>query len=477
MSAKKFLCITLVLALMVFAFSGCGGSSHNNFSSTNNENQEQEQQQDNQQEQQQDQNQDQQQENQQDQDQNDNDDDNADDNADDNTGDDNNDDASDYDYSSTTAGENAILADGEDESYSDVTVYKSGNYSGSEEADFYGTNAAILALNGATLTLSGITVTTEGSYANGVFCYGGSSSSNGGAPAMPGRISATGDGSTVNISDSTITTSSNNSGGIMVTGGGVLTASNLTITTSGGSSAAIRSDRGGGTMTVKGGTYTTSGTGSPAIYCTADISVSDATLKSTTAQGVVIEGKNSVTLNDCAMTVDNTTINGSQSTRKQAVMIYQSGSGDASTGKGEFDMSGGSITNNTGDIFYITNTTAEIDLSGVTITNNDSSGVFLRAELAGWSTTNGGTVELTADNQTITGDFVIDSASSLTLELEDSSTMTGAINTANSGASVSVSIEAGSTWTLTGNSYVTSLTNNGTINKGSYTLYVNGTAQ
>ena len=82
----------------------------------------------------------------------------------------------------------------------------------------------------------------------------------------------------------------------MTTGGGVTVASNLTVETSGRSSAAIRTDRGGGTVVADGGSYTTSGLGSPAICSTADITVSNATLVSDLSEGVRIEGKNSITL-------------------------------------------------------------------------------------------------------------------------------------------------------------------------------------
>ena len=91
----------------------------------------------------------------------------------------------------------------------------------------------------------------------------------------------------------------------MTTGGGTMNATNLTIYTTGNSSAAIRSDRGGGTVTVNNGSYTTDGTGSPVIYSTADITVNDAYLESTASQGVVVEGKNSVTLNDVELVADN----------------------------------------------------------------------------------------------------------------------------------------------------------------------------
>ena len=192
----------------------------------------------------------------------------------------------------------------------------------------------------------------------------------------------------------------------------------------------------------------------------------------------MIEGGNSITLTDCNLDAHHTKKNGQDSTY-QAVLIYKSMSKDASSGASTFTMTDGKITNENGDIFCVTNTTTTITLSGVTITNSDSSGNFLRAEGQNWGTSgsNGGTVTLNASGQDMAGNIVVDSSSSLALNLKDSSNYSGAVNTSGTAGTVNVTIEAGSTWTLTGNSYVTSLTNNGTINKGSYTLYVNGTAQ
>ena len=376
-------------------------------------------------------------------------------------------------YSTTSEG-NALTADGQTVTYSNITVTKTGDASGSSDGqggfDWTGTNAAVLAKNGAKLTISGSStrITSNAKGGNAVFSYGGSNSNN---------SNNSGDGTTVTISDATITTTGSNSGGIMTTGGGVMNASNLTITTSGGSSAAIRSDSGGGTVTVTGGTYTTNGTGSPAIYSTAAISVYGADLVSTNSQGVVIEGGNSVTLDTVNINANHATLNG-KDTMHQAVMIYQSMSGDASGGSSSFSMTDGSITNTIGDIFHVTNVTTTIALSGVNITNNDSSGAFLRASSDAWgsSGSNGGKVTLNASGQDINGDIVVDSVSTLTMNLKDSSNFTGAVNSANAGT-VTMTIEAGSTWTLTGNSYVDNLDNKGTINKGSYTLYVDGAAQ
>ncbi len=361
-------------------------------------------------------------------------------------------------YEDTGDGTHAIEADGENAEYSDIEVIKTGEADG-DEADFYGENAAIFATGGATLTLSGIYVNTDGKHANGVFSYG--------------------EGTTVNISDSVIETTGNCSGGLMTTGGGTMNASNLTINTTGNSSAAIRSDRGGGTVNVNGGYYKTEGTGSPVIYSTADITVSDSYLESTASQGVVVEGKNSVTLNNCDLVADNNTKNSDKSDVYQAVMIYQSMSGDATSGTSSFSMTGGSLTNANGDIFFVNNTACTIDLNDVEITNNDSDGLFLRAEAAGWgnSGSNGGKVTLTATKQDINGDISVDDVSALNLYLTDESNFEGAINESGEAGEVYVELNSTSTWTLTADSYITSLTcEEGCINLNGHTLYVNGQA-
>ena len=355
-------------------------------------------------------------------------------------------------------GEHAIEVSGETASYSNIKVTKTGDSDSGDSADFYGENAAVFATDGATLTIENAIVDTDGKHANGVFSYG--------------------EGTTVNISDSVITTTGNCSGGLMTTGGGTMNASNLNIHTTGNSSAAIRSDRGGGTVNVTGGSYVTDGRGSPAIYSTADITVSDATLESTVSEGIVVEGKNSVTLNNVTLIANNIEKNSDKSSVYKAVMIYQSMSGDASVGMAEFTMTGGSLTNNNGDIFYVNNTTATITLENVEFVNLDESGVFLRAEAAGWGSEgkNGGKVNLYLNNQILEGDIAVDDISALNMYIKSGSEFTGAINADNEGE-VYVEIESGSKWVLTGDSYVTSLTCDAdAIDLNGYTLYVNGVA-
>ena len=379
-------------------------------------------------------------------------------------------------YASDTSDQSALMISTSDAvTVSGMTVTKTGDSDGGDNCNFYGQNAAVLVKGGTTTTITGGTVTSDASGANGVFCYGGNGGNNG----------ASGDGTTLIIKDTVITTTGSGSGGIMTTGGGITEAYDLTVTTSGQSSAPIRTDRGGGTVTVDGGTYTSNGLGSPAIYSTADITVSNAQLVSNLSEGVCIEGLNSITLNNCDLTANNTKRNGNAKFL-DTIMIYQSMSGDAASGTSSFTMTGGSLTSKNGHVFHVTNTSAVITLSGVKITNEDSGNVLLSVCDDGWS---GGsnTGVLNASGQTLEGAVLVGSNSELTLNLTDSSSFTGYISgniTNDAGdtvsteiGTVSVTLGSGCTWTLTGDSYVTSFDGDpASIISNGYTLYVNGIA-
>ena len=285
-------------------------------------------------------------------------------------------------YASTTADESALLISTSDEvTITNPTVTKTGDSDGGDNCNFYGLNAAVLVKDGSTTTITGGTITSDADGANGIFSYGGNGGQNG----------ASGDGTTVIVRDTKIVTTGDGSGGIMTTGGGTTYAYDLDVTTSGRSSAAIRTDRGGGTVYVDGGTYTSNGLGSPAIYSTAEIHVANATLVSNLSEGVCIEGLNSIELTDCDLTANNTKCNGN-ATFLDSIMIYQSMSGDADSGTSHFTMTGGSLTSKNGHVFHVTNTNAVITLKGVTITNENADNILLSVCDDGWS---GGSNEAT----------------------------------------------------------------------------------
>ena len=378
-------------------------------------------------------------------------------------------------FTSDTADESGLIVNTSDAvTLINPTVTKTGDSDGGDNCNFYGLNAALLVMGGSTTTITGGSISSDADGANGVFSYGGNGGHNG----------AEGDGTTVIISDTNITTTGDGSGGIMTTGGGITQASNLLIETSGRSSAAIRTDRGGGTVVVDGGTYITNGLGSPAIYSTADITVSNATLTSNLSEGVCIEGKNTITLNNCDMTASNTQCNGN-ATFHDTIMIYQSMSGDADSGTSAFTMTGGSLTSLSGHMFHVTNTHAVITLNGVSLENKGSD-VILSVCDDGW---NGASniAELVADAQVMTGTILVGDNSTLELTLKNGSMFTGCfsgeiINAKGQTVStevgtVSVTVDAASIWTLTADTWITEFNGDlSNVNTNGYTLYINGEA-
>ena len=379
-------------------------------------------------------------------------------------------------YATDASDESALLiATGDAVTITDPTVTKSGSSNGGDSCNFYGLNAAVLCKDGAQVTITGGEITSDASGANGIFCYGGNGGQNG----------AAGDGTTVTVTGTVITTTGSGSGGIMTTGGGVTYASDLTVTTAGQSSAPIRTDRGGGTVYVTGGSYTSNGLGSPAIYSTAEIHVSEAALTSHLSEGVCIEGKNSIELTNCELTANNTACNGN-ATFLDTVMIYQSMSGDADSGTSAFTMTGGKLTSRNGHVFHVTNTSAIITLSGVEIVNEDGEGVLLSVCDDGWSGA-GNVATLNARGQTLEGLLLVGSDATLTLNLAEGSSFLGTVSGVITNAKgdvistevgqVHVTMDESSTWTLTGDAYITSFSGDAAnVIANGYTLYVNGVA-
>jgi hypothetical protein len=324
------------------------------------------------------------------------------------------------------------------------TVTTNGNTSSDENSSFYGLNAGVLAASGSTITMNGGSISTTGTGANGAF--------------------ATGEGTTVNLSDLTITATGDGGHGVMVTRGGIMNLTNVDLTSSGAHSAPIATDRGGGTIAASGGTLVTSGQDSPCYYSTGTLNISNSSCNATGSETVVIEGANSVNLTDSTLA--------SSVADKWGVMIYQSFSGDAQGTNGVFTMTGGSLsdTDANSPLFYITNTTGNITLKGVDIST--ASGILIQAEgndRWGTSGANGGTVVLIADSQILNGDLIADSISSITLTLQNGSSLTGAINAEDTAQTINLTLDASSTWNVTANSYLSCLSDPGSISGTSIT--------
>ncbi len=354
---------------------------------------------------------------------------------------------------STGTDENAALvSSGANVTFDNVDITRnSSDSTGGDNSSFYGVGAALLATEGNAYVKGG-TVTTDAAGGAGLFAYG--------------------DG-TVYAADTTIKTTQDTSGGIHAAGGGKLYAWDLDVETDGESAAAIRSDRGGGTMVVDGGTYTSNGEGSPAVYCTADIAVKDATLTANGSEAVCIEGLNSLHLFDCDLTGNMSDLSQNDST--WTVILYQSMSGDSEVGNSTFQMDGGTLTSQNGGVFYTTNTESDITLNAVDITYNNDNEYFLRCtgnnNERGWgeSGANGADCDFTAISQDMEGDVIWDTISQLDFYMTDGSNLTGAIvddeSFAGNGGDgyCNVYVSDDSTWTVTGDSTVSTLSNDGTV--------------
>ena len=343
----------------------------------------------------------------------------------------------------------------------------SGDSSNTENSEFYGINAGLLVTTKSTANVTNAKITTSAKGSNAVF--------------------ATGTNAKINISDSTITTTGSSSArGLDATYGGTIYADNVTVSTSGNSCASLATDRGEGTVTAKNSTLSTKGTGSPVIYSTGKISISNTTGTVSGSQMVVIEGKNSATVTNSKLTASGQ--GNRNNVDNSGIMIYQSMSGDASTGTGTFTAKNStlSVSKNSSyykksPMFFVTNTDAVINLTNTKLSYGSNTLLSVKGTSEwGQSGSNGGTVKLNASKQTLTGNINLDKLSTLTMKLSNSSTYTGTINAKNSAKKISLTLDSSSKIKLTGDSYVTSLSDADSsysnIDFNGYKLYVNGKA-
>ena len=359
----------------------------------------------------------------------------------------------------------ALISSGASVTLDNDTITRTSEDSkGGDNSSFYGVGAAVLATDG-TAYVKDDSVTTDAAGGAGLFAYG--------------------DG-TVYASGTIVKTTQDTSGGVHVAGGGTLYGWDLDVETNGESSAAIRSDRGGGTMVRDGGNYVSNGVGSPAIYSTADIAVSNASLTANGSEAVCIEGLNSIHLYDCDLTGNMSDLD--QNDNTWTVILYQSMSGDSEVGNSTFQMDGGSLTSENGGVFYTTNTESTITLNNVDINYNDDNEFFLQCtgntNQRGWGQAgaNGADCHFTGISQDMQGNVIWDSISDLDFYLTDGSSLTGAVVDDESYAGeggegyCNVYVSADSTWTVTGDSTVSSLENEGTIVDGNgKTVTIQGT--
>ena len=301
-------------------------------------------------------------------------------------------------YSSTTADQAVFLVvNGGSLTIRNAGITKSGDTSNEEQSNFYGFNSAVLvAGEGSSVTVENTTITTQSSGSNGVVATGGATA-----------------------------THANSSRGLHATYQGAIPGENVATHTRGAHSATLATDRGNGTVAVTGtNDLNTEGDGSPLLYSTGQISASGVTGEAKDSEVVVVEGKNSATLTDSTVT----------SNGKKAVMLYQSFSGDAhdkdaTATRSTFTMTNTKLTaNGTDAVLYATNTTTSATLTNVEITSSTSVGVKADEDRWGKSGSNGATLHLVLDGTTITGGATAGSSSAITIASANGGTVEGEVS-------------------------------------------------
>ena len=426
-------------------------------------------------------------------------------------------------YHTDSADVNSILVkNGGVLKLADSIINKTGDTATSgDDADFYGVNSAVLVNTTGTLDISNVEINTDSKGSNGIFVTNAEASTSGssgdvGQGAEGGQPpEATGNGageggqppeangnggqgggeqpgaSTVEgntqatIKNVKITTHSDKSRGLDATYNGIINAENVIINTDGQSCAALATDRGEGQVHVKNSQINTgvskdSGRGSPLIYSTGNITAENTKGTAYVSQIACIEGKNSIELTDCDLTGygGGNRQDGDTYVDLGGIFIYQSMSGDADVGTSTFTAKNSQLkiaedspVYTTAPMFHITNTACVINLENTEC--SFGSGTFLESSSQNqWGSegSNGGICELNTDNENIGGNVIVDSISSLTWNMKNTQ-FKGAVN---STGNATVNVGEGSTWTLSGDSSVSSLTVDGTIEYGEYSLTVNG---
>lgn len=310
---------------------------------------------------------------------------------------------------------------------SGYTIAKSGNTASVENSATYGLNAAVLAESAGNITLTGASVTTDAKGADALF--------------------ATGANSKITAKNASVSTAAESSRGLAAVNSGNVVADVANIATAGSKSAAAAAGA-GGTLSVSNSTLKTNGADSPVLYSAGNLLASASSGTAFASEAAVVEGKSGMTLLNTVLSA----------AKKYGVLLYQSTSGDPAASNSSFSMTGGSLTAAEGPLFYVTNTTASLTLSGATLSS--ASGTLLKASADNWGKAgaNGGIAALTANAQNLPGNILCDDKSTVSVTLNNSSILTGAVNSAKTAGKVSLTLDATSKWVVTGNSYLSAFT-------------------
>lgn len=339
-----------------------------------------------------------------------------------------------------------------------VKITKSGDSTQAESSELYGLNAALLATHGGRASLTDADISSTGIGASGAYGYAKSTY--------------------INLTDSKVRTTENHAAGVSISMKAMMKTVNTEVSTSGEFSPAIAVRDGGGIFIAENGTFSTTGLHSHGIYSKGDVTVTNAIVKADKTKAAVLKGNNTITL-------INATLEGNEISDMipHNIVLFSKEDDIGTMGTQYIEAKRSTLIARKGDMFHVTATHGKIMLSDTDLIKHDESAPLITVTgndgADGWGTpgSNGGHLELICDNQTLSGDIIVDSISNINLNLRNNSTYTGAIKivpNAENGTpyktNADVFIAAGSTWNLTGDTELTSLYNLGKINYNGYTI-------
>lgn len=336
---------------------------------------------------------------------------------------------------------------------------ESGETTDKESSIYYGLNSAVIVKDGSSMELINSDITTNVSYSSAFFL--------------------TGLNGTAKLDNINISTNKEYSSGLVSSDYGSITALDLDITTKGDNSTSLKSITSNSEINIEDSYLYTEGLYSPLIYSSGKINLTNTDGTALNSNIATIEGSNSITITDSKLTTEHITNNDNPA----GIYIYneQSKSISADYTNATFTSTSSRLTIKETDnyesipMFYVTNIKATINITDTEL--DYSNNILLKVvgnDTYGDIGNNGGEVTFTATDQELKGNIEIDDISKVRFNLNNSH-YEGQINGNDSSKAVDITFDKTSTWTLTGDSYINTLTiQNGKISRLSRSIKSNG---
>lgn len=336
---------------------------------------------------------------------------------------------------------------------------ESGETTDKESSIYYGLNSAVIVKDGSSMELINSDITTNVSYSSAFFL--------------------TGLNGTAKLDNINISTNKEYSSGLVSSDYGSITALDLDITTKGDNSTSLKSITSNSEINIEDSYLYTEGLYSPLIYSSGKINLTNTDGTALNSNIATIEGSNSITITDSKLTTEHIANNDNPA----GIYIYneQSKSISADYTNATFTSTSSRLTIKETDnyesipMFYVTNIKATINITDTEL--DYSNNILLKVvgnDTYGDIGNNGGEVTFTATDQELKGNIEIDDISKVRFNLNNSH-YEGQINGNDSSKAVDITFDKTSTWTLTGDSYINTLTiQNGKISRLSRSIKSNG---